>query len=244
MFDFYDFLELRSKYDDLFLLSISLYIPVVFSLKYLVENYLTKNQRQTLCKVLDYPWAFWCLGLSVFSFLGTYHLSKHLLIHQKIDENVLTGNCGYYTTLFLISKIPELLDTVFIVLRSKKLVLLQWYHHWATLSVCYYTFYNFSSFVILFALMNYFVHTIMYAYYAFYTLGFKFISKYGIYITFLQTIQMLIAVGIIIYFEITGDLRFITNEYDSNTYVTISSFMYLTYLVLFTMLIFEKKKRN
>lgn len=43
--------------------------------------------------------------------------------------------CGFWTWLFVLSKLPELGDTIFIVLRKQPLIFLHWYDF--NLFVCY-----------------------------------------------------------------------------------------------------------
>jgi hypothetical protein len=40
--------------------------------------------------------------------------------------------------LFIISKVPETIDTLFIVLRRQQLIFLHWYHHASVLVYCFY----------------------------------------------------------------------------------------------------------
>jgi len=40
--------------------------------------------------------------------------------------------------LFIISKVPETIDTLFIVLRRQQLIFLHWFHHASVLVYCFY----------------------------------------------------------------------------------------------------------
>merc|ERR1712151_339018 len=66
---------------------------------------------------------------------------------------------------FCLSKIPELMDTVFLILKRKEVRFLQWYHHGATLLFCWLALATEYTPGIWFAVTNYFVHTIMYMYF-------------------------------------------------------------------------------
>ena len=47
--------------------------------------------------------------------------------------------------LFIYSKVPELVDTAFVVLRKKPLIFLHWYHHVTVLLYCWHSYYTLSS---------------------------------------------------------------------------------------------------
>ena len=51
--------------------------------------------------------------------------------HAICDYRSYVGSSGggIWAFLFPLSKLPELVDTVFIVLRKQKMVFLHWYHH-------------------------------------------------------------------------------------------------------------------
>ncbi len=94
---------------------------------------------------------------NVLTVLSTTYLCNFL---SFIENNRV---CGFWTWMFILSKVPELGDTVFIVLRKQKLIFLHWYHH---VTVLLYTWYSFAGFVApgrWFITMNYMVHSIMYS---------------------------------------------------------------------------------
>jgi hypothetical protein len=49
------------------------------------------------------------------------------------------------TWAFCFSKLPELIDTVFIVLRKQPLIFLHWYHHASVLIYCWFSYQDYSS---------------------------------------------------------------------------------------------------
>lgn len=49
------------------------------------------------------------------------------------------------TWAFCFSKLPELVDTVFIVLRKQPLIFLHWYHHASVLIYCWFSYQDYSS---------------------------------------------------------------------------------------------------
>ena len=73
---------------------------------------------------------------------------------------------AFWSSLFKISKIIELGDTVFIVRRKQPLIFLHWYHH---ITVLVYTWYGYTirtSSGRWYLAMNYTVLSVMYSYYA------------------------------------------------------------------------------
>ena len=125
---------------------------------------------------LKYPLGLWNLFLSTFSFIGAFRTVPHLLgnlLSKSYLESICDvagtsygqGPCGFWTVLFILSKLPELIDTVFIVLRKRNLLFLHWYHHVTVLLFCWHAYATEAGSGLYFVAMNYSVHAIMYAYY-------------------------------------------------------------------------------
>mmetsp|Transcript_46672 Transcript_46672/g.108773 ORF Transcript_46672/g.108773 Transcript_46672/m.108773 type:complete len:315 (-) Transcript_46672:116-1060(-) len=124
-------------------------------------------------------WRCWNLGLSIFSLFGALRTVPHLAmlvarhgvhwatcaIPTDVGSCWGVGVCGLWVMLFVMSKIPELGDTAFIVLGKKKLLFLHWYHHVTVLLFCWHSYSTRSSSGLWFTTMNYSVHAIMYFYY-------------------------------------------------------------------------------
>lgn len=125
---------------------------------------------------LKRPLAAWNLFLSLFSLIGcarTMPLLFYNLYAFGFEDTICRpaghmygcGTTGTWVQLFILSKIPELLDTAFIVLRKRKLSFLHWYHHITVLLFCWHSYTTESTIGLYFAVMNYLVHGIMYGYY-------------------------------------------------------------------------------
>lgn len=72
------------------------------------------------------------------------------------------GGIGLMMTLFMLSKGPELMDTVFLMLKGKPVGVLQWWHHSSVLAISWYAYVIAAPSSVMFATMNYMVHSIMY----------------------------------------------------------------------------------
>jgi len=223
-----------------FLIAEILYLPVVFGLQYLMNRQKTETKKY-VSKLLKVPFIFWNLSLSLISTIGAFFLLKHVL-YGKYDCSVNEGITGIWLTVFYLSKIPELLDTVFIVLMSKKLVVLQWYHHIATLLLTHLGFYILPIQTLDAALINYSIHAIMYCYFAVCIAGFTWLRRYSKYITYTQVGQM-------IYMTVMLAIRILRGEsYCYPVDDTIGFILkpaavgiYFTYIILFGQLLLKKK---
>lgn len=143
---------------------------------------------------------------------------------------------------------PELVDTVFIVLRKQKLIFLHWYHHVTVLWFSWYSYVGFTStcrfldyceiFVKIlldvwrwFVIMNYAIHALMYTYYGARASRIRVPNILAMVITTLQTLQMV--VGCVI-----NVMAFYYKSSDKGCAVTSqnlfwSFLMYTSYLYLF-----------
>ena len=141
-------------------------------------------------------------------------------------------NHGVWCFIFLLSKLPELFDTLFIVLRKQKLIFLHWYHHITVYCFCWYTYSTPNGHTRLFMIMNYFVHLIMYSYYAIRAQGFVKVPRaVSIAITCLQLIQMLCGIAACSY-----SLLMLLNDVPCNAQyrnIYVSLLMYSSYAILF-----------
>lgn len=119
------------------------YIPIGTSIAYVILIfYIQKWMQKRKPFHLVGPLYYWNLLLSIFSTVGFIRTAPHLYgYYMKQNqsfyittcksgmENAMNSEVGLWSMLFVFSKFPELIDTIFIVLRKKPLIFLHWYHH-------------------------------------------------------------------------------------------------------------------
>lgn len=141
--------------------------------------------------------------------------------------------CGFWTWLFVLSKLPELGDTIFIVLRKQPLIFLHWYHHITVLMYSWFSYTEYTASARWFVVMNYCVHSLMYTYYALRALKFNPPRFISMVITGLQLTQMIIGCAINIWaydFVQTAGQGACQISY---TNIKLSIAMYASYFILF-----------
>lgn len=219
---------------------ITLYVIALYAIPEIM-----KNREPMKLRTLKTMWNF---GLSTFSICGFCTCLYHLLFDQyggvftagleaSICMHASNYGCGYAgmaTAAFIYSKCFELIDTVFILLAKREPIFLHWYHHITVLAFCWYAYAVRASNGIYFAVVNYFVHSIMYFYYGMTQLSprtRKMVVPYAFWITLAQLSQMafgLMIVGLTIYYKY--------NRRNCYTYPHVNLFallMYASYFVLF-----------
>ena len=170
----------------------ALYLVIIFS----GQSYMKKRPAYELRRLLY----CWNIFLAVFSIMGAIKCTPALLVlvTQRgyvgsvcFTDGHINPDLAIWSYLFVFSKVWEFVDTFFLVLRKREVIFLHWYHH---ITVLIFTCYLFKDEVALghyFGVMNYWVHSIMYSYYAYCASGRRlpgFISKF---VTRLQLTQML-----------------------------------------------------
>lgn len=153
-------------------------------------------------------------------------------------EALYVPRLALWSYVFALSKVIELGDTAFIVLRKTPLSFLHCYHH---ISVFLFTWYGIQSdnpaVCYWFCCMNYTVHSVMYAYYAFKASGVKFLSRVSAIITLLQITQMFMGVYLnILAFKHQSDVKCVFHS----DLLYFGMFMYVSYALLFVNFFYKR----
>ncbi|KFP78421.1 Elongation of very long chain fatty acids protein 6, partial [Apaloderma vittatum] len=131
---------------------------------------------------LRLPLTLWSFSLALLSAIGALRIGKQMsfLLFTKGFKQTVCSQSFYvhpvsklWVYLFVLSKVLELGDTVFLVLRKKKLIFLHWYHHATTMIVGWHGYKDMSPGIGWPAFLNFSVHAIMYSYYTVKTAGFQ-----------------------------------------------------------------------
>lgn len=109
---------------------------------------------------------------------------------------------NFWCFLFVVSKIVELGDTGFIVARKQKLLFLHWYHHVTVLIFGWFSSMGPLSFGRYIMAMNFFVHSLMYSYYAARILKIRVPKQLAMTITSLQILQMIVGCFVTVYAQL------------------------------------------
>ena len=168
----------------------AVYIVIIFGGRYYMEKRPPFEIRPAL--------ALWSAILGAFSIFGaarTIPETVYVFKNYGWDFSVCSpsytkGPTGFWTFLFTISKVYELGDTIFIILRKQNLIFLHWYHH---VTVLVYTWYSYTEHLgpgRWFITMNYAVHSVMYTYYALRALRIRVPRQIAMSITTMQILQV------------------------------------------------------
>jgi len=207
---------------------------VYIAFVYYGQKYMAKRQAYEL----NGPLAIWNFIMAVFSIYGAYMVVPvfiHEWFHGKgFFHEMCSGDVethSPWTMYFCLSKIPELLDTVFIVLRKKPLRFLQYYHHIVTMWFCWAAWARKLECGGLFAVMNLVVHSVMYSYFMCSALHIRWPEWARQSITMAQLSQMFFGMGFVI-------MSILYCPADTFM-LTCGLVMYISYFILFAQLFYQ-----
>ena len=146
-----------------------IYVLVVFGLqRYMRGRAAFEIRRAQVAWNLLLAAFSWCGALRMVPYLAAL-ISKHGFFASYCGSPLYFGANGasaLWTGLFCFSKVPELGDTLFIVLMKRKLLFLHWYHHVTVLLYTWSSYGGRNGAGIWFITMNFSVHAVMYLYFA------------------------------------------------------------------------------
>uniref|UniRef100_A0A914X3W1 Elongation of very long chain fatty acids protein n=2 Tax=Plectus sambesii TaxID=2011161 RepID=A0A914X3W1_9BILA len=209
------------------------YVIVIFSIKRFMKN---REPFQ-----LTVPLNIWNFLLATFSIMGTIKMAPEFFgtlndlglagSYCKI-AHFTEGTNGFWAWLFITSKLVELVDTVFLVLRKRPLMFLHWYHHVLTLIYAFYSYPHSPGFNRWGIFMNFSVHAVMYSYYFLRSMKIRVPGAIAQLITTMQILQFISACLILGHLTILIYGQGVECDFEPKVYV-LATFMNITYLTLF-----------
>lgn len=214
------------------------YVVVIFGGRWVME----RKEKFGLNPAL----ALWSGMLAIFSVLGTVRMWPEIF-HVIRYEGFYSSVCSlgfmehpvtrFWTALFILSKIIELGDTVFIVLRKQPLIFLHWYHHITVLLYTWFSYIERAAPGRWFICMNFGVHAVMYTYYALRAMKIRVPNQVRMIITMLQLSQMIVGCFVNFYVYSAKSQGKHCNISFENIYY--SFLMYFSYFMLFAKFFYE-----
>lgn len=212
-----------------------LLIAAVYLIAVLSTKSLMKTRRPFF---LRRPLIAWNVFMSLFSLIGAIRSLPELLfifnsagLRGTICEpSNFIGTTGFWSAVFVVSKVPEFTDTFFLVLRKKPVIFLHVYHHVETCLFCFFIAGFEAAVVRWYVSMNFAVHAFMYGYYALRASGIGLPRSLSMAITFGQTLQMFIGLFVTVLAFKWSDSG-CANNLDG---IKAGLFTYSVYLVMFS----------
>jgi elongation of very long chain fatty acids protein 6 len=187
--------------------------------------------------------ALWNFTFSAFSGWAAFRLLPELFStfreHGFVGSYCHNGDyytdpmTGYWGWMFVMSKMPELGDTVFLILRKKPVIFLHWYHHALTFLYATLTYAEMQAWCRWSLALNLSVHTVMYFYFGAQALKIKFPRQVAKFITTIQILQFVIQCYIytqLVHIKATDS---VPNCAVNWRVLGLGAVMYLSYLYLF-----------
>lgn len=202
------------------------------------QHYMASRPKFELRGILT----LWNTLLASFSIIGFTRTATEF-IHVLRNHGLYYSVCipsfivqdrvsGFWTWMFVLSKLPELGDTVFIVLRKQPLIFLHWYHHITVLLYSWFSYTEYASSARWFIVMNYCVHSLMYSYYALKAMRYSPPKWISMLVTGLQLSQMVMGCAINVWaYQYLKQGQ--SECHISRLNIRLSLAMYFSYFVLF-----------
>lgn len=220
--------------------STSVWLTVAYILFLILgQHFMRSKQPLPLSKAF----LVWNIVLTLFSFAGLVgvipefyrSITKDGFVgsYCRIGESYYSGYNGYWVYLFHLSKAVELGDTVFLVLRKRPVIFLHWYHHATVLVYLWYTYDQNVGPTRWGVAMNFFVHLVMYAYFAAKSARLRCPGWMAVTVTTIQIAQFVLGTFFCAH---STYLVFVEGPKACDTTLfaaSSSSLIYLSYLVLF-----------
>lgn len=187
--------------------------------------------------------ALWNFAFSLFSGWAAYRLLPELwnVMGQYGFVGSYCQNATYYTDpitgfwgwMFVMSKMPELGDTVFLILRKKPVIFLHWYHHALTFIYATLTYAEMQAWCRWSLALNLSVHTVMYFYFGVQALKIRTPRYVAKFITTIQIMQFVILCYIYVQLVYIKTTDSVPNCSCSWKVLGLGAVMYISYLYLF-----------
>ncbi|OZC09580.1 GNS1/SUR4 family protein [Onchocerca flexuosa] len=163
------------------------------------------------------------------------------MIHSLLYEGIYRSLCysvnptdvaAYWAYLFFWSKVVELGDTLFIILKKKPLIFLHYYHHASVLIYTAHSGAENTGSGRAFIIMNFLVHSAMYTYFAITSYGIRLPRAISMMLTTIQIAQMFAGIGVLAYiYKIKTETNLPCQQSMANLFFGIM--LYITFAVLF-----------
>ncbi|NXB76756.1 ELOV6 protein, partial [Donacobius atricapilla] len=168
-----------------------IYFILVFGIQHFMKERRPFNLRA--------PLVLWSFSLTLFSFIAAWRIWKQmtfLLLTKGFKQSVCSKSFYIHPVsklwiyLFAMSKLVEMGDTLFIVLRKKKLIFVHWYHHLLTMIISWYGYKSMTIGMGWNAALNLVIHCATYSYYTVTAMGIRVPRSIAMLITTAQMVQM------------------------------------------------------
>ncbi|KAG4081199.1 hypothetical protein HA402_003226 [Bradysia odoriphaga] len=174
----------------------TVYLSVAYLIGAFGGAYLMRNRKPYKLNGLLAVWNILLSIMSIWAFCRTIpefinHLTgENGLYHTVCEWTHHTGASALWGFVIMVSKVFEFGDTAFIVLRKQELKFIHYYHHVVTAISWAYMYPFYEPIQMWFVVMNAFVHSLMYPYYALRAMKISVPKVIAMAITSVQILQM------------------------------------------------------
>ncbi|CAJ0579514.1 unnamed protein product, partial [Mesorhabditis spiculigera] len=234
------------------------FVPLSYKIAvgYLLAIYFGQKIMKNLKEFkLDNTLAIWNFIFAAFSGVAAFKLVPELLGVWKNHGFVASycDNHTYYTDpstgfwgwMFVMSKLPELGDTAFLVLRKRPVIFMHWFHHALTFVYAELTYSEMQAWARWSLALNLTVHTVMYTYFGIRALKIQLPRPLAKFITTIQIVQFVISCWIFGHAIVMKYTESRACDASWNV-LAIGGVMYVIYLYLFSEFFYNAyiKKRS